>query len=114
VDDPKAAGVPVVFGSLPPLPPKDVEDDDPMLLEGIALPGDTQDAMAEAFVEEFMLMGYGDELLLKVFQTPYYTAAHRVLLERGEPFVKDLIARVRGGYGAQMRFAVKDAEVDHA
>ncbi len=93
---------------------KEFESDDPMVLQGVALPGDTQAAMAEAFVEEFLLMGYADEPILKIFQTPYYAAAHRVLVERGEPYVKDLIARVRGGYGAQVRFAWKDAEVDHA
>ncbi len=93
---------------------KDFEHDDPMFLSGIMLPGDTQEAMAETFIEELLLMGYTDEAILRVFSTPYYAAAHRVSVERGDAYVLDLVARVRAGYGAVIRFGSKDAEVDHA
>ena len=74
---------------------KEFEPDDPLMIAGVAFPGDTQAAMAETFVDEFMRMGFDDERILSVFRTPHYAGAYRVLVERGEPFIRQLIARAR-------------------
>jgi hypothetical protein len=91
---------------------KPFEHDDPMQLRGVALPGDTSEAMAEAFVEEFIRMGYPDAAVLKVFSNPFYLGPHRVWTERGEAYVRELIGRVRSIWG-RPRFRTIDSEVDH-
>ena len=84
-----------------------------MALRGVALPGDTQAAMAETFVEEFLKMGYGDEVILKIFQNPHFAGAHGVLKDRGEPYVRELIARVRSIWG-EIHYRTEETEVEHA
>ena len=78
---------------------KDFEHDDPMSLQGVVLPGDTQQAMAETFVEELIKMGYPDEEILQIFQNLFYVAANTVLRERGEEYVRDLIRTTRSAWG---------------
>jgi hypothetical protein len=79
------------------MPKDEVDGDDPMEAMGVALPGDTTEPMAEAFVEEYMLMGYGDKELLALFHDRFYMATNMVLREKGEEWVKALIQRVRTG-----------------
>ena len=87
-----------------PIPPvKDAEPDDPMLLSGVALPGNTEEAMTETFIEEYILQGFQDDMILRLFSQPFYAGTHAVYQARGETYVKDLIARVRSRWG-QMRF----------
>ena len=92
---------------------KEFEKDDPMLLAGVSLPGDTEEAMAETFVEEFVKMGYSDETILKIFQNPHFAGAHQILRGRGEPYVQNLIARIRSIWGG-IRYRTEDTEVENA
>lgn len=78
---------------------KCAEPDDPMEFTAAAFPGDTTDSMAECFVEEFMIQGFPDEAILRLFATPHFAGTHRVWRERGEGWVRELIARVRAGFG---------------
>ncbi|HEY5911467.1 MAG TPA: hypothetical protein VJA21_12775 [Verrucomicrobiae bacterium] len=82
--------------------PKDEFDvEDPLELNGITLltEEDTTDEMAECFIEEFMRLGYGPQEILALFRNPYYLGMNMVLEKRGEPFVRDRIARVFAQWG---------------
>jgi len=85
--------------SSPPGAAKELDPDDPMLLTGVALPGDSTDAMAEVIVEELLKMGFGDDAILRVFLDAYYAVAHRIARTRGESFVRRLISRTRAAWG---------------
>lgn len=74
---------------------KKFDPEDPMTLTGVSLPGDTTEAMAECFVEEFLLLGYSDTEIFYFFKNPNYAATNRVYRERGEVYVKELIGRTR-------------------
>lgn len=78
---------------------KDLEKDDPMEFVGVALPGDTTDAMAEVLVEEYVKMGMPDDEIFRLFQDPFYAGTHAVYRARGEAYVRELIQRVRSAWG---------------
>jgi hypothetical protein len=85
--------------------PKDEFDwEDPLALTGVALPTseDTTDVMAECFVEEFMRMGYPADRILALFRRPDYFGPRRVLDQRGEAFVRGVIAETFARWGRQM------------
>ena len=52
--------------------------------------------MARCFVEEYALMGWPRERIMRLFEQPRYTAAHAVYEERGAAFVQELIDDVLG------------------
>jgi len=82
--------------------PKDEFDfEDPLELNGISFctEEDTTDAMCECFVEEFMRMGYNPKQILALFRNPHYLGMSMVLEKRGEPFVRQVIARVFARWG---------------
>ena len=71
--------------------PKDEFDiDDPMEIVGVAIEG-SFDEMAEALVDEFILMNFDEEALWQLFRNPFYRSTHAVFLERGEEYVNSLI-----------------------
>lgn len=82
---------------------KEFDPDDPMALTGavMALSGPEAESaereMAATFVEEFALLGYGDDALLALFKDPFYGFPHRVYRARGEAWVRELINVVREG-----------------
>ncbi len=84
---------------------KEFDSDDPWEIVGVLVPtAPDQDAtaeMARALVEEFALMGYSPERLLRLFQTPFYTGDHAIYEARGEAFVRqtidDVLHACRGG-----------------
>ncbi|MBI4566454.1 MAG: hypothetical protein HY716_17385 [Planctomycetes bacterium] len=92
---------------------KHFEEDDPMVLSGVALPGDTEESMALVFIEELIKMGASDEAVLDVFREPFYAAAHAVLRNHGEPYLRERIARTRAQWGG-FRHRGKGAEVENA
>ena len=82
--------------------PKDEFDfEDPFELNGMAFltREDTTNDMAETFIEEFMRMGYGHKQILALFRNPHYLGPSLALEERGEPFIRDLIAEVFARWG---------------
>ena len=77
------------------MPKDEFDPDDPMELTGVGLvtDEDTTDLMAECFIEEFMRLGYAPDTILALFRDPHYLGVNMVLERRGEPYVRDLIAR---------------------
>jgi hypothetical protein len=53
-------------------------------------------AMARAFVEEYAMLGWGRERIMKLFRDPRYAGTHAVYHERGEAFVQGLLDDVLG------------------
>jgi len=91
------------------MPKDEVDPEDPMELHGLAFPGDTTDEMAECLVEEYALQGFGDQEILDLFRRPCYSGTHRIYAARGEPYVRELIARVRARWGG-VRFRTETPE----
>ncbi len=92
--------------------PKDEFDfEDPLELNGVALltDEDTSGAMAECFVEEFMRMGYNHKQVLALFRNPHYTGMNMVLQNKGEPFVRDVIADVFARWGKVIQWNTGEA-----
>jgi hypothetical protein len=81
------------------VPKTQFDPDDPMEFTGVALPGDTQEAMAECFVEEYVMQGFTDGMILRLFTHPFFAGTHAIYRSRGEEFVKALIARARSRWG---------------
>src|SRR6186997_1533151 len=82
--------------------PKDEFDfDDPLELNGVAFltEQDTSAEMAECFAEEFMRMGYNHKQVLALFRNPHYVGPNMVLVNKGEPFVRDIIAGTFARWG---------------
>ncbi|HXG51308.1 MAG TPA: hypothetical protein VNN77_07890 [candidate division Zixibacteria bacterium] len=92
------------------MPYKDVEADDPMELVGVVLPAaaETMEEMAYAFAEEFALMGYDADRLLRLFQNPFYAGAHQAYRALGDAAIRGI---VRECTSAWARAAVKVQEV---
>ena len=87
--------------------PKDEFDfDDPLELNGVALytDEDTSRDMAECFIEEFLMMGYNHKQLLALFRNPHYLGMNMVLQNKGEPFVKEVIADVFARWGKKIEW----------
>ena len=77
---------------------KGFERDDPFqaVAVGIASGEDTNEEMARTFIEEFALMGMSEGRILRFFRSPFYAGPHMVYQERGEDFIRALIAEIFG------------------
>ena len=77
---------------------KDFESGDPLEMVGVFVPAEPgRDAaadMARAFVEEFALMGFSGERILRLFKSPFNTGAHLLYRQRGEEFLRAIIDQV--------------------
>jgi hypothetical protein len=80
---------------------KDFEDDDPMQLVGMVVPGEDGqlEAMAECFVEEYVRMGWGERRLMTLFVNPMFIGTHRIYQLKGEAYVRDLIRQMCAKWG---------------
>ena len=67
---------------------------DPMELVGVSVPGGDSRAMAECLVEEYLLLGWGEEQVMLLFARPCFRATHRIYQEKGETYVRSLIQEV--------------------
>ena len=76
---------------------KQFEEEDPMDLVGIVLPGEPGqlEAMAECFVEEYIRMGWDEPRLMTLFTNPMFMATHRIYRQKGEVFVRELIQKTQ-------------------
>src|SRR6186997_361391 len=82
--------------------PKDEFDfEDPLELNGVSFltQDDTSAEMTECFAEEFMRMGYNPKQVLALFRNPNYTGPNMVLSNKGEQFVRDIIAETFARWG---------------
>jgi len=91
------------------MPYKDPDPSDPNVLVGVMLPAEkeTMQDMAYAFAEEFALLGYDSEGLFRVFQNPFYAAAHQAYRALGEQSVRKIIAECLAAWGG-IRFVFRD------
>jgi hypothetical protein len=83
---------------------KEPESDDPMELMMSCVPGDPA-MMARCVIEEYTLLGASEEELLNLFRQPGYHL-HRLYLERGEDWVRELIRDVLEKTG-RLRVSIK-------
>jgi hypothetical protein len=76
-----------------PLP---LHDEDPYELVGMVMPGEAGqlEAMAEALVEEYVMLGWNEKRLMTLFVNPFYLATHRIYQQKGETYVRELIVQV--------------------
>ena len=83
------------------MPKNEVDPEDPMELHGVAFltEEDTQAEMAACFVEEFLRLGWRAEAILALFRNPHYVGPHMVLENKGEPFVREVIADTFAEWG---------------
>ncbi len=84
---------------------------DPMMGVGVVLPGGeeaTRD-MAYVFAEEFARLGHSEEKILRLFQTPFYRAAHGAYSALGEAVILRIVRECVGVWG-RVRFVDLDAE----
>lgn len=83
---------------------------DPFELVGMVLPGeaDTLEAMAEALVEEYVRMGWHEARLMTLFVNPMFLATHRIYVQMGDAYVRELIRRVQAKWALAAR-EVRDA-----
>src|SRR5262245_57119905 len=88
--------------------PKDEFDfEDPLELNGVAVLSDedTMQPMAECFVEEFMRLGYNHKQILALFRNPHYLGMNMVIQNKGEDFVRDIIAETFARWGKHVAWA---------
>ncbi len=73
-----------------PLPP---HEQDPYELVGMVIPGEEgqTEAMAQALVEEFVLLGWNEKRLMTLFTNPFYLATYRIYQQKGAAYVQTLI-----------------------
>jgi hypothetical protein len=83
------------------MPKDEFDPDDPLELNGVALltEEDTSRDMAECFAEEFLRLGYDSKQLLALFRNPHYLGPHMVLQNKGEAFVRTVIADTFARWG---------------
>ncbi len=87
------------------MPWNEAEPDDPMTLEGVFVPADAGAIrrMAVVFAEEYARMGFGRGELLSVFHNPFYSGAHRALLDLGEAEVVQIVEEAVSTVGVRVR-----------
>lgn len=75
------------------MPKDEFVDEDPMELVGMVMPGEPGmlEAMAVAFVEEYVLLGWDEARLMTLFVNPLFMATHRIYRQKGEEYVRSLI-----------------------
>lgn len=79
---------------------KDLAPDDPYELVGVRYPAppgvDADRQLARAFVEEYALAGWTPAQVRKLFETPRFAGAHRILSQRGAALIDEVLAEVFG------------------
>ncbi len=74
---------------------KHTEPEVPMELVGMRLPQGNIEHMARCLIEEYMLLGWNEQQLLKLFTQPKFQATYRICQDKGEDYLRTLIHRVR-------------------
>lgn len=82
IDQPIDLGVPLT-----------AHEEDPYELVGMVIPGEAgqTEAMAQAVIEEFILLGWNEKQLMTLFTSPLYLGTHRIYQEKGAAWVQTLI-----------------------
>jgi hypothetical protein len=84
---------------------KKFDPEDPMEFMGVGMASDAAgfQAMVDTIIEEYVLMGWSDALILKAFTTPFYQLTYAVYQQKGEPYVLEAIARVREAWSPKVK-----------
>ena len=84
---------------------KSYEEEDPLQLVGMVLPGAPGEIekMAECLVEEYVRMGWGEKRLMVLFSNPAFMATHRIYRQKGEEYVRQLIREVQAKWQPRVR-----------
>jgi hypothetical protein len=98
------------------MPKDEFDPEDPMELCGVGLltEEDTTEAMAECFIEEFLRLGYNHKQILALFRNPFYVGVNMVLQNRGEPYVRDVIAQTFARWGRLIQWPPLSGECAEA
>jgi hypothetical protein len=70
---------------------KQVEQDDPMELHAIGVPGGDEMLQLQIFVEEYISMGMAKHELLEIFKNTFYAGVNSLYHRLGEPTIKAVI-----------------------
>ena len=75
------------------MPKEEFDMEDPLELNGQVVPcnEDNDDAMAVAFMEEFLFLGYSSGRILELFANPDYIGPYRVFKNKGLRHVNQLL-----------------------
>lgn len=76
---------------------KEFEEEDPMQMNATEIPCDERhfDEMVEAIIEEYMMLGWNDEQILKLFNTKFFQLTYSIRQKKGEDYIKNKIASIR-------------------
>jgi hypothetical protein len=88
------------------MPDKEFDPHDPFDLVGTAVPledgRDGVEEMAEAFIDEYMTMGWTDKRILMTFQSSFFRGPHIVYRDRGVDYIEALISATRKRHRARV------------
>lgn len=73
---------------------KEVEEDDPMELVGVALPIEDIDGMTDAIIQEYLFMDWSPKQVLHIFQSPAFNMTHQIYHDHGEEYVRSRMRAV--------------------
>jgi hypothetical protein len=92
------------------MPKDEFVNEDPLELVGMVLPGEAGqlERMAEAIVEEYVRMGWDERRLMTIFTNPMFMATHRIYLQKGEIYVREIIHQMC------TKYHIASTEVKHA
>ena len=77
---------------------KKLEEDDPYELHFMNVPSSEDmhiQVMAETFIDEYLRMGWDDELILSIFRMPFYRGPYAAYELLGEESIKTMIGDIR-------------------
>lgn len=74
---------------------KNFELDDPMELKGVQLDGANPDLMVENVIEEYLLLGFDDRMIMWLFKNPFYKFTNNIYKSKGEKYIKQIFEKVK-------------------
>lgn len=77
---------------------KDFEEDDPFELVGVQMQvenGEHIEEMARTFIEEFLRMGWSEQMIIGLFQLPFYQGPHAAYRILGEKKISTLLREAK-------------------
>jgi hypothetical protein len=92
------------------MPKDEFVNEDPLELVGMVMPGEAGqiERMAEIIVEEYVRLGWDERRLMTIFTNPMFMATHRIYLQKGDAYVREVIHRICSKYH------ISSTEVKHA
>lgn len=92
------------------MPKDEFVNEDPLELVGMVMPGEAGqiERMAEIIVEEYVRLGWDERRLMTIFTNPMFMATHRIYLQKGDAYVREIIQRICSKYH------ISSTEVKHA